>query len=186
MISKRIAMGVVLWIGSLSSVGEAGEKAPLPRPELTPGEVVEIQVEALQFNDRGGRDSGIATTFRFASPGNQEVTGPLAHFALIVKAPGYRPLINHRVAGYGAMIVKGGQALRRVTVVADDGQVVEYEFRLSKDPASGCWFTDGVIPVPAEPQIEPGKVASSPHFRSTPEIGIPFANLPGRATIPVV
>ena len=61
--------------------------APVPKPELTPEQVVEIQVEALRKNDVPTPDAGIATTFRFASPGNRKVTGPLERFAPIVKAP---------------------------------------------------------------------------------------------------
>jgi hypothetical protein len=133
--------------------------ADKPHPDLTPAQVVEARVEALQFNDRPTRDAGIATAFRFASPDNRKVTGPLPRFVQIVRAPGYRPLIDHRVAGYGVLVVRGDVALRHVTVIADDGQAIEYEFRLSKDPESGCWFTDGVMPVaPANP-VDPGKVA---------------------------
>ena len=134
---------------------------PMPRPELTPDRVIEIQLEALQFNDRPSRDAGIATTFRFASPGNREVTGPVERFTLIVKGPAFLPLINHRIAGYGPIVVREGLALRRVTVVAADGQALDYEFRLSIDPGSKCWFTDGVIPIPTKAPIDPGKVARS-------------------------
>ena len=151
MTSKRLAIALLAMIPAIG--------ADKPHPDLTPAQVVEAQVEALQFNDRPTPDAGIATAFRFASPDNRKVTGPLPRFAQIVRAPGYRPLIDHRVAGYGALIVRGDVALRRVTVVADDGQGIEYEFRLSKDPESGCWFTDGVVPVPKVQPVDPGKVA---------------------------
>ena len=114
MTSKRLAIALLAVIPAIG--------ADKPHPDLTPAQVVEAQVEALQFNDRPTPDAGIATAFRFASPDNRKVTGPLPRFAQIVRAPGYRPLIDHRVAGYGALIVRGDVALRRVTVVADDGQ----------------------------------------------------------------
>ena len=139
--------------------GKAKAVAPTPKPELTPGEVVEIQVEALQYNDRPTKDAGIATTFQFASPSNREATGPLERFTRIVKGPSYRPMIGHRVAGYGPVLERDGLAARVVTIVDADGQAIDYQFRLSKDPKSGCWFTDGVAPVPAKPTINPGKVA---------------------------
>ena len=167
MISKRLAIGTILTVASLANLADGFQKlvlpaAPVPKPEWSPGQVVEFQLVALQFNDRPTRDAGIATTFRFASPGNRELTGPLARFTQIVRAPGYLPLIDHRIAGYGDMAVQGNLAIRRVTVVAADGQAIEYEFRLSKDPESGCWFTDGVIPIPKDAPIDPNKIASNP------------------------
>ncbi len=127
--------------------GPAKDSGPVPNPSLTPAEVVQIQLDALRLNDKPGKDAGIATAFRFASPGNREATGPLENFNRIVRGPGYLPMIDHRIAGTGPIVVVGGVAVQRATVVAKDGRAIEYEFRLSKDPASGCWFTDGVLPV---------------------------------------
>ena len=167
MLPKRLAIAWLISLASISAPSSGGEKPPrpappVPRPEWTPGQVVEFQIEALQFNDRPTKDAGITTTFRFASPENRKVTGPVAHFAEIVKAPGYRPLIDHRIAGYGKLVVRGDLAIRQVTVVAADGQAFDYEFRLSRDPESRCWFTDGVISIPREPAIEPGKLVMNP------------------------
>jgi hypothetical protein len=133
--------------------------APVPSPALTPERVVEIQLDALRRNDLPEPDAGIATAFRFASPGNRRTTGPVERFALIVKSPAYRPMIGHRIAGYGPMKVNGDRAACRVKIVAADGKAHDYEFRLSKDPASACWFTDGVLPFTDKPQIDEGKVA---------------------------
>jgi hypothetical protein len=158
-------LAVALWLAPFSSMAFAGPEkaagavAPVPKPELTPEQVIEIQLEALRKNDVPTPDAGIATTFRFASPSNRKVTGPLERFSTIVKSPGYKPMIGHRIAGYGPIQVKGGLASCRVTVVAADGQAFEYEFRLSKDPESNCWFTDGVILIPNKPPIDEGKVA---------------------------
>jgi hypothetical protein len=161
MMPRRLAISWFLALAATAMPASSAEErvAPVPKPELTPGQVIEIQLEALQFNDRPAKNSGIATTFQFASPSNREMTGPLERFALIVKGPAFLPLINHRIAGYGPLLVQGRLAMCRVTVVAADGQAFEYEFRLSKDPKSGCWFTDGVIPIPAKPPIDFGKVA---------------------------
>ena len=133
-----------------------GADAPAPSPEMSPQDVVWAQLDALRENDKRGKDSGIATVFRFASPGNQEATGPLGHFVEIVKGPAYRPMIGHRVAGAGPMIVVDNLALQRVVIVAADGQAIEYEFRLSKDPGTRCWHTDGVVPVVPPPAPKPG------------------------------
>jgi len=133
------------------------DPSPSPRPGLGPEDVVWIQLDALRDNDKKGKDSGIAVVFRFASPANQRVTGPLDHFTEIVKGPAYRPMLGHRVAGVGPMIVADDEALQRVTLIAADGRAIEYEFRLSKDPRSKCWFNDGVVRVP-----DPKEKAASP------------------------
>jgi hypothetical protein len=188
MTTQRLAIALMVAFIPISDPISGGEKlakkpSPSPSPEWTPGQVVEFQVEALQFNDRPSKDSGIAIAFRFASPENRKVTGPLAHFIEIVKAPGYRPLIDHRIAGYGASLIRGDVALVRVTVVAADGQAVEYEFRLSKDPDSRCWFTDGVIPIPPKQEIDPGKIALASHSSGIRQSGISFAVPPDRVII---
>ncbi len=126
----------------------AAPDGPTPRPELGPGDVVWIQLDALRTNDKKGKDAGIAIVFRFASPSNRAVTGPLDHFAEIVKSPGYRPMIGHRVAGVGPLVVVDNLALQRVIIIAADGRALEYEFRLSKDPQTKCWSNDGVVPIP--------------------------------------
>ncbi len=151
---------MMLAVALLSAPGDPGNKvAPTPNPDLMPDRVIEIQLEALQHNDVPTRDAGIATTFGFASPGNRKATGPLDRFAQIVKGPGYRPMIGHRIAGYGKLTVAGDTASRRVTIVADDGKAYEYEFRLSKDPESRCWFTDGVVPIPDTGVQDKGNIA---------------------------
>ncbi|WP_435007694.1 DUF4864 domain-containing protein [Tundrisphaera lichenicola] len=154
MIRKLLAMVLLL-----APISAWAADAPGPNPNLTPGEVVEIQVEALRTNDKPARDAGIAITFSLASPGNRRVTGPLEHFAQIVKSPAYKPMIGHRIAGYGPVLIRGDRAIRRVTIIAADGKAYEYEFQLSKDPESGCWFTDGAIPVPDLAPVEPGNIA---------------------------
>lgn len=168
MSSKRLAIVVLLALPLEMPSGVAhGAEGPTkavslkPRPELTPDQVIEFQLASLQFNDRPAKDAGIETAFRFASPNNRKMTGPIERFVLIVKNPAFRPLINHRIAGYGPVVVRGDVAVGRVTVVAADGLAVDYDFRLSKDPESGCWFTDGVIPIPPKLPIDPGKVARS-------------------------
>ncbi len=145
---------VVLLAGPAPTDAPAREKqaGPVPSPSLSPDQVVRIQLDALRLNDRPAKDAGIAAAFRFASPKNREATGPLDNFARIVRGPGYLPMIDHRIAGTGPMVIVGEVAAQRVTVVAKDGRAFEYEFQLSKDPATGCWFTDGVIPLtPVKP-----------------------------------
>jgi hypothetical protein len=124
-----------------------------PNPELSPEEVVKIQVEALQNND--DLDRGIEITFRFASPANKQLTGPLYRFKQLVKDPAYRPMLNHKLAEYGPMEISGDVATQRVTIVERNGQATVYLFSLSRQNGpgcEGCWMTDSVIVVPTRKQ----------------------------------
>src|SRR5438309_2031919 len=64
-----------------------------PSPQLTPDQVVRVQMEAMKHNDRPAHDAGIAKTFKFASPQNREQTGPLDKFIAMVKNPVYAPML---------------------------------------------------------------------------------------------
>jgi hypothetical protein len=124
-----------------------------PNPDLSPEEVVKIQVEALQNNDE--LDKGIEITFRFASPANKQATGPLNRFVRLVKNPSYRPMLNHRAAVYGPMKITGDTATQRVTITGADGSASVYIFELSKQDlpdCQGCWMTDTVVLAPTRQQ----------------------------------
>lgn len=124
-----------------------------PNPELAPDQVVKIQMEALRNNDSS--DNGIAITFKFASPDNKRVTGPLARFTRMLKNPLYKPMLNHQSARYGPIKISGDMATQRVTVIDADGKAIIYVFTLSKQsgpPCAGCWMTDSVVAEPAKPE----------------------------------
>jgi hypothetical protein len=117
---------------------------------LTPAQVVRIQLEALAHNDRPTPDTGIAVAWRFASPGNQAQTGPLAQFTQMVHN-GYADMLNHRSAKLAATVMQDGQALQGVELVDQAGVTHRYIFILSKQtepPYRGCWMTDGVVGSP--------------------------------------
>lgn len=119
-----------------------------PSPDLDPDEVVKIQLDALQNNDLTDDDDGIRTAFRFASPGNQEVTGPLERFVDLVKNPLYAPLIGFERAEVGIMLILGDYAQQRVRVINARKGITTYVFTLSRQadaPYEGCWMTDNVV-----------------------------------------
>ena len=133
--------------GARSAPSAAPSAAPRPTPDLSPEEVVSIQLEALRNNDSPIRDAGIATTFLFASPANRVATGPIDRFADLVKTSAYRAMINHRRVERGPMRVEGDDARQRVVVWSATGTRVAYMFALSRQhggPYDGCWMTDGV------------------------------------------
>jgi hypothetical protein len=117
-----------------------------PDPGFGPDQVVKIQLEALQHNDRG--DGGIALNFRFSSPENKKSTGPIERFANIIKSPIYSPMINSLAIDYDAVEVRGDIARQRVTIIGKSGKKYTYVFYLSKqntEPYHNCWMTDAVI-----------------------------------------
>ena len=124
-----------------------------PKADLSPEQVVKIQVEALQNND--DMDRGIEITFKFASPANKQLTGPLYRFKQLVKNPLYRPMLNHKLAEYAPIQVSGDVATQRVTIIERNGQATVYLFSLSKQNTpgcEGCWMTDSVSVVPTRKQ----------------------------------
>ena len=125
-----------------------------PSPQLEPEEVVRVVTEAMGRNDTPTTDAGIATAFAFASPGNKQVTGPLARFIPMVKSPAYRPLLNYAKIEYGPVRVDGDYAEQLVTVTDAAGDPAAFLFTLScqaEGDYEDCWMTDGVSRVGLEP-----------------------------------
>ena len=156
-----VAATVLLWwvlnpsdrrrlSAGLQVAGEAlgAESGLRPRPAYAPDQVVRIQIEALGDNDRPHPDAGIEITFRFASPANRKVTGPLPRFIEMVHNPAYRPMLNHRGARYGKLKREGDHASQTVILKTRDGNRVGYLFQLSRQseaPYKDCWMTDSVM-----------------------------------------
>jgi len=154
----RIIVVVVLWCPAvvLSVERDAIHSELWPNPSLAPAAVVRIQLQALASNDMPYVDAGIEITFRFASPNNRRVTGPLEKFGRMVKNPVYRPMLNHVAASYGDTKIEGHDAYVPVLITARDGTKAGYVFVLSRQQSAECeqcWMTDQVsrLAIPAEP-----------------------------------
>lgn len=116
-----------------------------PDKALSPEQVINIQLRALQQNDR--RDSGVITVFNFSSPLNRMHLGPLEHFRLMVRDPSYRPILNFKSYKKGQLVVSDKAAYQLVVVESHDGQQEAFMFilaRQSKGPFKGCWMTEGI------------------------------------------
>ena len=121
-----------------------------PNPEISPEQVVQFQVNALQHNDDPQADSGIERAFRFASPSNKTAIGPLEKFARIVKSDAYSPMLNNVSSSIVGSETKGDRARVAVKISAATGRQVTYVFILSRQTEgefSNCWMTDAVLPV---------------------------------------
>jgi hypothetical protein len=140
------ALSILLVSGCASTRGRA--EGPDPSPRYSPAEVVRIVVQALQGND--AEDRGIATVFRFASPENRSVTGPLPRFAAMIRSPLYQAMLNHVSAFYDDMEVAGDLARQQVAFATPTGWAVTYVFLLKRQEAgeyAGCWMTERVTVV---------------------------------------
>ena len=145
-----LAVAFVLCVATASGGSPEAEAVdPLrddlvPRPELSPAEVIRIQLEALRNNDEGNR--GIEVAFRFASPANRASTGPLLRFVRMIEEGPYALMLEYREAAYGAVEVRAERARQRVTLTGARARI-SYWFHLSRQsdaPFEGCWMTDAV------------------------------------------
>lgn len=141
---------VVLAFALVSSVAQSQIPDLNPRPDMSPEQVVQYQVSALQHNDDPVPDAGIERAFRFASPKNKEITGPLARFAQIVKGPAYSSLLHCLSSSVVGSNATAGTAAVYVRTVIPSGHGVAYVFILSRQTEgeyANCWMTDSVSPV---------------------------------------
>ena len=125
-----------------------------PTPELDPSDVIRIQLDALRSNAVG--NEGIAITYRFASPDNRKVTGPLPRFVAMIRSPPYDRLLNHKRVEYGPVRIVNQKAYQPIVVTDAGGQNVGYLWVLSRQDSGkfkDCWMTDAVISTEkSEPQ----------------------------------
>lgn len=117
-----------------------------PDRALRPAEVVRYQLHSLQNNSVD--DEGIASTFKFASPANKAVTGPLSRFRQLFEHPHYAPMLNHQHASIKLLGNSGEKSVFMVELIDGDGAIHHYRFELSRQKSGNClqcWMTDAVM-----------------------------------------
>lgn len=147
-ITILLCFGFLLWNPVFVESEEGSTESAQPHPDLSPAEVIRIQIEALGKNDSPHENAGIEIAFRFASPTNKQATGPLERFIQIARSPAYRPMLNHRGAEYSELQTRGDEAVQPLILTTKAGEQIGYTFFLSKQrggPFDACWMTDGVI-----------------------------------------
>ena len=143
-----IACMTMIYCGTAAAYELFPEIAP--SPEYAAEEVVGIQMRALGKNDSPRENAGIEITFRFASPSNRKVTGPLDRFQNLFLNPAYKPMINHSQLEVGVATYEGDSATVPVLVIDSNGGSSGFMFSLTRQtvpPYEDCWMTDSVIPV---------------------------------------
>lgn len=155
----RMIPGFFILLALLPGSSIAADEKKLaigPDPALSPAAVVQLQLAALANVDKPVRDAGFAIVFGFASPGNRSQTGPLAHFAALIREA-YPAMLNHRASTLAPLISEGKQAIQGVELIDRTGLSHRYVFMLSKQPDGpykDCWLTDGVFQAPDEGEPE--------------------------------
>ena len=135
-----------MWAAAFVLVAWAG-----PDPRMGPHEVIAAVVDALAHNNSPLPNSGVRTTYQFASPANRRVTGPYGRFLRLVRAPPYAPLRMAVAVEYGELHVAEGKAWQIVTTRDAKGAAASFRFDVSlqkEGPCTGCWMTDGVARQP--------------------------------------
>ena len=144
------AIVVFVAVVNVSSTFAGDLSKTRPDPSLSPLDVVTIVMNALQRNDKPSKNSGISITFRFASPANRSVTGPLDRFVNMVNGPVYGGMIGHRGANYENIKIDGDKARIDVILKTASDKFVGFRFilrRQKENQFNGAWMTDSVIPI---------------------------------------
>ena len=119
-----------------------------PNPKISPIEVVEVQLFALQSNDDKS-DCGIRQTWEFAHPRNKLATGPLTKFTNMIKTPAYSILLNNLKFETEEIYNNGKNAGVAVRIEARNNKAYTYMWQLEKvaeeGPLKDNWMTTGVL-----------------------------------------
>jgi hypothetical protein len=143
--------------------GTAAARATALEPtcERAPLHVVQIQMNALRYNDPTTND-GIRTTRRFASPQNRRAVSTFPQFVDLFEGPNYAPMLGHDAALYAPLGIDGDRATVRVVTYENGSATGHYEFRMRKVDSTdasltgygggydGCWMTEAVGVVSAD------------------------------------
>ena len=121
----------------------------LPSRHLSPREVIEIQLTALQTNSAKKPNAGIQQTWAFAHPNNRAVTGPIERFAKMLKNKNYRSLLGHKEYKIRKVVIAPKIANFHIVIVSSDNLKLSFDWRLQKVEEGdfiGSWMTTSVSP----------------------------------------
>jgi len=124
------------------------QNLPDPNPDLSPLDVVKIQLDALQNNDLMPDNAGIRFAFRYTSPQNRRSLGSLNDFIKLLKHDAFNAIIGFERAELETLYLDRGSARHDVHLFRKD-EIVSFLFlvsRQAKEPFDGFWLTDAVLP----------------------------------------
>ena len=116
-----------------------------PNKKLGPYEVIKIQLEALQNNDK--KDLGIKQTWIFAHPDNKKITGPYERFRIMIYGKQYKILLNHASHKIKLITNSPNTYVYRIEILTKNKELFFYEWHVQKGSdvdCKNCWFTSAV------------------------------------------
>lgn len=120
----------------------------LPSRELSPEDVVSIQLKALSNAENDpATNNGIARVWAFAHPANRAATGPLPRFKLMLQSPSYRALLGHSAHVLKQVAITAEKAHYAIKVTGSNGAVYGYSWHLGRVASGnyqGMWMTTSV------------------------------------------
>ncbi len=133
----------------LSALPATAKELLRPDPNILPKRVVEIQLRALQQNDRPTPDFGIVQTWTFAHPRNKRMTGPIERFTAMIKGPNYQMMINHLEHIIKPVVLTNNHAIFDVSIITKSELTASFKWEVSKVQSGanqGSWMTTSVSP----------------------------------------
>ena len=118
-----------------------------PSPDLSPEQVVEIQLLGLKLSAGDPDRIEMEQVWRFAHPSNKAVTGPIRRFAGLFASPSYKPLLGHDDYEITMITQDENAAQMLVRITANDGQAYLYLWsvmRVAEGEDKGSFMTISV------------------------------------------
>ena len=119
-----------------------------PNKNISPKEVVKIQLNALMKNDSPYKDRGILQTWEFAHPNNQRYTGPIERFKIMLKGRSFSMMLNHKENKVVEVFKNDEIATYEVTILGSDKNYFKFKWQVEKNkidgPTKDCWLTTAV------------------------------------------
>ena len=145
--SFRPILFMLLWLSLIKSANAL--ELIRPHPNITPKEVIKIQLQSLQKNSETIPDAGILQTWAFAHPSNRLMTGPIERFTLMMKSQNYKYILNHRNHQIERVFKTDGHSQFAVTITTEDNKKMTFKWELEKVRKGeyfGSWMTTSVSP----------------------------------------
>ena len=120
----------------------------IPSKEITPFDVIKIQLTALQNNNEPYKDAGIEQSWNFAHPRNKEMTGPLPRFKKMLYDENYVILINHISHQINLIEQKENIYVFAVSILSKENKNYVYIWIVQKvryGSLKDCWLTTSVF-----------------------------------------
>ena len=118
-----------------------------PTNELSPYDVIKIQLNALQNNNQPFKDAGIKQVWLFAHPENQKVTGPYERFRDMIYGDQYKILLNHNSHKIDLVMNTQEKYIYKIEILTKKKKLFIYKWQVERGKSKGCdncWFTSSV------------------------------------------